>query len=566
MTVNRVANKDQPDNAVEKDLENDEELGEEVEVDRGADTAEKVIESLGEFGLFQRLLLAACLLTELPAAGAMMLMAFAGAKSPWRCYGGNATGMIGNDTGMITTTVSPANVENVTNNTMNQCTPEGIVCPGREYTLDLSSVVTEWDLVCDQDWIPDAISSIQMAGVVVGAFSVGQLSDLFGRKRVLYIVYFGILSGTLTSAFSVTWHMFAALRFVVGLSLGGIMIVNISLPMEYLGKKYRVLCSGIPTWSVGSVIMALLAWQLKDWRHLSIATAVLGFPILFTYWFCPESIRWLIAHGRIEEAEKIIERIAKFNKREKPNITCLLQDMKDAEEEKLLKKKKRYSYRHLFTTQEIRKHTLMMGYIWIANGLVYYGLAFGVKNLAGDRYLNLFLIGMIECVAQPTAGFLNERIGRRKSSMGFYTLASTGSLIVLILTLAAPDQGIVITVFAMCAWLGISGGWTAVQTMTCELFPTVVRNIGYGFCSTLARLSSIAGPQVVYISKYFKVAPFIVCSSFTLLQVIVLIFLPETKGKPLNEFIRKPSFQHPDNKHAPKHGTDGNNHQQYTKV
>jgi hypothetical protein len=59
--------------------------------------------------------------------------------------------------------------------------------------------------------------------------------------------------------------------------------------------------------------------------------------------------------------------------------------------------------------------------------------------------------------------------------MGFYSLASGGSLIVLILTLVVPDQGIAITVFAMCAWLGIAGGWTAVQTFTCELFPTVIR-------------------------------------------------------------------------------------------
>jgi hypothetical protein len=80
--------------------------------------------------------------------------------------------------------------------------------------------------------------------------------------------------------------------------------------------------------------------------------------------FCPESIRWLIAHGRVEEAEKIIERIAKFNKREKPNITCLLQDMKAAEEEKTNLKSKRYSYRDLFTSREIAKRAMMMGYIW----------------------------------------------------------------------------------------------------------------------------------------------------------------------------------------------------------
>jgi hypothetical protein len=104
------------------------------EEDRGADTVEKVIESLGEFGLFQRILLAVCLLTEIPAAGAMLLMAFAGAKSPWRCYA-NATGAT-----VGSTTVSPGNA---TNFTMNECTPEGMVCPGREYTLDLSSVVTE---------------------------------------------------------------------------------------------------------------------------------------------------------------------------------------------------------------------------------------------------------------------------------------------------------------------------------------------------------------------------------------------------------------------------------------
>ena len=73
-------------------------------------------------------------------------------------------------------------------------------------------------------------------------------------------------------------------RFVVGTCVGGVLVANYSLPMEFVGRKWRTLTGAIPFWAMGVMSLGLGAYLLRDWRHLSIATAVIGIPLLFTWW------------------------------------------------------------------------------------------------------------------------------------------------------------------------------------------------------------------------------------------------------------------------------------------
>ena len=88
-----------------------------------------------------------------------------------------------------------------------------------------SSYSPQWDLICDQGHVPFAITTIQMVGALIGACIAGQLADMYGRKRVLYAVYFLLLVAGFGSSFSTSWQMYAVFRFFVGAFFGGTCVV-----------------------------------------------------------------------------------------------------------------------------------------------------------------------------------------------------------------------------------------------------------------------------------------------------------------------------------------------------
>ena len=74
----------------------------------------------------------------------------------------------------------------------------------------------QWSLVCDRKYVPSTITTVQMCGLLVGALVCGQLADIFGRRKLLYITYSLLLAVSLGSAFVNSWQLFAAFRFFIG--------------------------------------------------------------------------------------------------------------------------------------------------------------------------------------------------------------------------------------------------------------------------------------------------------------------------------------------------------------
>ena len=133
----------------------------------------------------------------------------------------------------------------------------------------------QWDLVCGNSWVRPAVTAAQMGGVLVGAFVGGQSADTIGRRYTLYgsVLIHGIAN--VVAAYSVTWQMFAVLRFVLGFMIGSILVVSYTYAMEFIGVKERSVVSSIPNWSVGIVLFTLTAWRLENWSQLHLVCAAL---------------------------------------------------------------------------------------------------------------------------------------------------------------------------------------------------------------------------------------------------------------------------------------------------
>ncbi|XP_055958329.1 organic cation transporter protein-like [Patella vulgata] len=198
------------------------------------------------------------------------------------------------------------------NVTYKYCSNDDNSTCSRVYDEYTRTVVTEWDLMCERKWITPIITSIQMAGVLVGAVIAGQSADTFGRKKTFYLTLLLHSILTVAIAFVTSWQAFTAMRCLIGATIGSYLVVSM-FPVEFLGYKWRPSLTVIPFWATGVCFLALASWLMHDWTYVHIAVGVSTVPFLLGWFIVPESIRWLAVKGKIDEAESVIERVATMN-------------------------------------------------------------------------------------------------------------------------------------------------------------------------------------------------------------------------------------------------------------
>jgi MFS family permease len=163
-------------------------------------------------------------------------------------------------------------------------------------------------------------SSAYLAGAVLGALVFGWLTDRLGRKRLFFITLAVYLVATAATALSWNLASFALFRFFTGAGIGGeYTAINSSIqelvPARYRGWSDLVINGsfwiGAAIGAAGSLVLLdpnLLAPDL-GWRLAFLIGAMLGLVIFLMRLWLPESPRWLMTHGRLEEAEAALDGI-----------------------------------------------------------------------------------------------------------------------------------------------------------------------------------------------------------------------------------------------------------------
>ena len=142
----------------------------------------------------------------------------------------------------------------------------------------------QWDLLCSQAWVTQTITSIQMAGVLLGNLFCGQLADLIGRKPPLFLAIALMVAFNLLASFSTSWLMFAVIRFFLGLAMGLELTVHYNLMSEFTLARWRAWIVAVPSWAFELALFSLVAWLFKNWRYIHVATTCIGVPLLATWW------------------------------------------------------------------------------------------------------------------------------------------------------------------------------------------------------------------------------------------------------------------------------------------
>ncbi|CAO2643091.1 Solute carrier family 22 member 21 [Lemmus lemmus] len=409
---------------------------------------------------------------------------------------------------------------------------------GWEYSKDvfLSTIVTEWDLVCNNDWKGPFTTSFFYVGVLVGSFISGQLSDRFGRKNVLFWTMAMHTGFSFLQVFSVNFEMFTVLYTLVGMGHISNYVAAFVLGTEILSKSIRIIFATLGVcifFAFGFMVLPLFAYFIRDWRMLLLAITLPGVLCGLLWWCIPESPRWLISQGRIKEAEVIIRKAAKINGIVAPSTIFDPNEVNQLQDVRSKKHQSHHIY-DLFRTRNIRILTIMSIILWLTISVGYFGLSLDTPNLNGNIYLNGFLLAAVEVPAYVLAWLLLQHVTRRYSMAGSLFL---GGSVLLLLPLVPSDLIYLSTTLVMVGKFGITSAYSMVYVYTAELYPTVVRNMGVGVSSTASRLGSILSPYFVYLGAYNRSLPYILMGSLTILTAIITLFFPESSGVSLPDTI-----------------------------
>ncbi|XP_068160671.1 solute carrier family 22 member 13-like [Antennarius striatus] len=503
-----------------------------------------ILKAVGEFGLFQKLIVIAICIPGIFSPFDTISQVFIGKSFPHHCntdwilqHGPNLTeeeqknltlpvNEDGNFESCKMFTPVDWNLETIERFGINSTTG---CTDGWDYEAPKggSSMLTEFDLVCDKSSFIEVSQSIYMAGIFFGVLLFGTISDRFGRRcGILLSLLLQVLFGVAV-AFSPNVYVYIVLKFFCGFSSSAIMIMLSVLAIEWTVPSRAATCTALlmTFYSVGLLVLSGIAYSIRNWRIMQL---VLFSPLVLVlgvfYCFLPESARWLITQGRKEEALKVLQRAAQVNGRTMPEDLLDKLEMEDSI--------KRRNILDIFRIPYLRKRTVIMSCIWFASSLLYYGLGLNVGSFGVNIYLTQFVFGVVEFPANFTGWVLIQRLGRRLSQAGFLIFGGVTCLIILAIPKNLP---VVITTIAVLGNFGSTASFNIAYVYSAELYPTVVRNNGVGLNSMCARVAGVLAPLVRLLDVFHDTIPMLVYGIIPIVAGGLCLLLPETLNVELED-------------------------------
>uniref|UniRef100_H3CCS1 SVOP-like n=1 Tax=Tetraodon nigroviridis TaxID=99883 RepID=H3CCS1_TETNG len=408
----------------------------------------------------------------------------------------------------------------------------------------------EWRL---EDWQVALVSMMVFLGFMVCGVLAGYVADRYGRWKVLLGGFVWSSYFSLLTSFAPSYGWFIFLRSMVGCGVAAVS-QGFILKTEFIPARHRALLLPLATvfWMAGSLLIILLGMLLVPslgWRWVIRISITPSLILIFLFKFIPESARYNVSAGNVPAAMKTLEKIAAMNRSSLPPGR-LVESVPS----------ERGNWRILLSSY-FRRTSVLLWYSWFVASFSYYGSVLSSselleKNLlcvtdageehavkhrledglcycisfASSDYETLLISSLGEVALVPLNIGLLTVFGRK---MTMVVLQLLTALFFMLLNICSTMLGFTVLLFLLRSL--VSMNFNVVYIYTAEVYPTVARSLGMGFCTSFSRIGGMIAPFIAQVlmsrSVVQALCPFALAS---LLCALGSILLPiETRGRAL---------------------------------
>jgi putative MFS transporter len=421
-----------------------------------------------------------------------------------------------------------------------------------QYNVGLAAplIAAQWSLSNAEVGL---LTTLTFGGMAIGSLVAGVSGDRYGR-RITYMYNLALYSlGALLAAFSPDLGWLLVARFIVGVGLGGELNTGLTLVAELMPTRFRgaaVATVNIAAGGLGifasSALAALMLGPLEmalggpgvAWRWLLGALVIPALLVFLYRWFLPESPRYLLVRGRIDEANAVLSRLAA--NRLRPNaaapVTRYVRSAQSGQDTALPRRRVRLS--EAFHGR-LARNTVV---IWVVSAMTFGAqvtitvfmptvlVSRGLPVSTSLGYTTIINIGGL--IGAVLASVFGYRFKRR-------VVLGYGALVAVIVAVAFGTTSSLAAVLALGGLLQLL--FILLNTTTWvwapELYPTRIRAFGTGASVTVGLLSASVVPLLAgaIVDAAGAVGMFVLVGAMYVIMAVAVRFGPETQDASLEE-------------------------------
>ena len=426
---------------------------------------------------------------------------------------------------------------------------------GLLFGLNMAGISGAVDMIKGEFSLTDSglgtVAALLTFGCLVGALFTGSFTEKYGRKNVMIFTAVVYIISAFGCAFSESATMLTILRVLSGLAVGATSVVA---PM-YISEiapahnRGRLVSFNQFAITIGIVLAYIFDYFLigfgeNSWRYMLAVPGVFGvFFLFFLIVKFPESPRWLLAHGKKDEAIKILTSIG--------GVALVKEELPEMESTLLAEQKKeKMSVGELFrgkTGKIVLIGTIIAALQQITgiNAVIMFApdIFQAAGSVKSDSVMQAMIVGLVNFLMTIVALWLVDKRGR-KTLLLWGAVGMIASLAYLTLEFAKPLQngtGVLIALLVYISFFAASFApvmWVIIS----EIYPNRIKGLAMSFSTAVSWLCT-------FLTVYF--APVIhgalglqylfgIFGVFSILAfVFVKFWIPETKGKSLEQIEKE---------------------------
>ncbi len=380
------------------------------------------------------------------------------------------------------------------------------------------------------------LAGIGMFGMLVGSVIGGTLSDSFGRRRILTWIMLYLGGMFILSSVAPNYSILLLLRFFTGMGLGAILPTSGTLVSEFSPVKQRgtmmVLLNGF--WGLGGTLAALVGYYLVlrfGWRPAMLFGGLASLASPLVHYLLPESIRYLLGKGKLEQAQLEAGRIMATI----PAPTSI--PWKEEEYPAQIPANKKSG---IWSATYFRI-TAALWTLWIALNFLYQGVFIWLPTLlagAETTYNRSFLLTLFISLGQIPGtllvAYLADRTSRR--NLIIFSLGLLGICTVIFGNISTTSW-VLLVGFLLMVFNGMA--WGLAHPFSSELYPTSIRGTATGWATGIGRMGGVVAPLIIGWIIQIGGGPMITFSILAAAPAVAMITLAglklETTGHSLEE-------------------------------